>query len=356
MRWIYLLLLVASPATADDFLRADRPRDWEFPRDHGSHPGFQTEWWYFTGSVQDTSGDRFGYELTFFRFALARDLPADASRWRARDLILAHFAVTDVERDRFYLSEGLQRAAAGLAGAEPGGLQVWLGDWSARDEAGTFVLRAGDQGEHRIDLRLVPERDPVLHGENGLSIKRADRTHASYYYSIPRLRTTGTLHLPDRTLQVQGTTWMDQEFFTGDTPVEGLGWDWFSCRLDDGRDLMLYLLRYPDGTVYRSGTLVERDGSSRALDTADMVLEAGRTWTSPHTGSTYPVVWNIDLPREDMRLRVEALVDAQEVHAEETVGFAYWEGLSRFTGEIDGEPAVGEGYVELTGYEPVTPD
>jgi predicted secreted hydrolase len=356
MRLVCLFLLaatvawVAPDAQADEFRKADRPWDWEFPRDHGSHAEFQTEWWYFTGSVRDDAGDRFGYELTFFRFALSRDLPANASKWRARDLILAHFAITDVERGRFFLAEDLQRAAAGLAGAEPGNLNVWMGGWSARAEGDAFVVRAGNEGEHRIDLRLVPERAPILHGEDGLSWKRADKTHASYYYSIPRLRTSGAMELEGRQFEVEGMTWMDQEFFTGDTPVEGLGWDWFSCRLDDGRDLMLYLLRYPDGTLYRSGTLVERDGSHRALDTAEMTLEPGRRWTSPDTGSAYPVEWDIHLPNEQMTLRVEALLDGQEVHAEETVGFAYWEGLSAYSGEIAGEAITGEGYVELTGY------
>lgn len=352
MRFLLLLLLLASNAQADDFLRADRPWSWEFPRDHGSHPEFQTEWWYFTGSVRDDESHQYGYELTFFRFALATGMPPDASKWRARDLILAHFAVTDVDRGEFHLDEGLQRAAAGLAGASIGSLDVWMRDWEARTDGDAFVLRAGDPGKHQIDLRLVAQRAPILHGENGLSWKHADRTHASYYYSIPRFSTEGTLRIGDRTLQVEGTTWMDQEFFTGDTPVEGLGWDWFSCRLDDGRDLMLYLLRYPDDSRFRSGTIVETDGTSRPLDTADMTLEPGRTWTSPTTGATYPVQWEIGLPREDLQLTVEALVDGQEVHAEETVGFAYWEGLSRFTGTIDGQALSGEGYVELTGYGP----
>ena len=352
MRFLWILLLLAPVAQAEDFRKADRAWDWQFPRDHGSHHEFQTEWWYFTGSVQDEAGERFGYELTFFRFALAREMPADASRFRARDLILAHFSITDVARGEFFLSEDLQRAAAGLAGAEAGDLNVWMGDWSARADGDAFVLRAGNAGEHRIELRLVPERDPIRHGENGLSWKRADKTHASYYYSIPRLRTTGRMELPGREFAVEGMTWMDQEFFTGDTPVEGLGWDWFSCRLDDGRDLMLYLLRYPDGTLYRSGTLVERDGTHRPLDPTDMTLEPGRRWTSPQTGATYPVSWRIHLPREDMHLEVDALLDEQEVHAEETVGFAYWEGLSRYTGEIAGEAISGEGYVELTGYGP----
>ena len=350
---VWFLLVCASSAVASDFQRADRPWEWEFPRDHGSHPDFQTEWWYFTGSLRDADARRFGFELTFFRFAVSPDLPDGASEWRTRDLILAHFTVTDVDAGDFYLAEGLQRGAGGIAGAEEGWLHVFKGDWEITTEGETFVLRAGDVGEHRIDLRLSPERDPILHGEDGLSWKSADRTHASYYYSIPRSTTSGEIVLGDEVIEVVGTTWMDHEFFTGDTtPVEGVGWDWFSCRLDDGRDLMLYLLRYPDGSKYRSGTLVEADGSSRPLDTSQMTLEPGRTWTSAHTGATYPVTWSIELPAENLLLEVEAVLDKQEVHAEETVGFAYWEGLSNFCGSLGGDTIAGEGYVELTGYLP----
>jgi predicted secreted hydrolase len=336
------------------FERAERPWIWRFPRDHGSHPEFQTEWWYFTGSVEDASSSTYGFELTFFRFALRPVRPPDASAWRTRDLILAHFTITDIDAGRFHLAEKLQRGAAGLAGAKRERFEVWLNDWRAWQQDGVFHLDAGDD-QNGVQLQLVPERDPVLHGENGLSWKSADRRHASYYYSIPRLRTTGTMRLGSRTLTVEGTTWMDHEFFTGDTPVQGVGWDWFSCRLDDGRDLMLYLLRYPDGSRFRSGTLVDRDGSSRPLNVEGMRLDPLRTWTSPHTGATYPVAWKIELPQERLQLRVEARVDAQEVHAEQTVGFAYWEGLCRYSGRFDDQEVRGEGYVELTGYAAAEP-
>jgi predicted secreted hydrolase len=336
------------------FQRADRPWDWVFPRDHGSHPAFQTEWWYFTGSVVEDASASFGFELTFFRFALRATRPPDASAWRTRDLILAHLTITDVDAQEFHLDEKLQRGAAGLAGADADGLHVWLQDWKATQRDGVFHLEAGDE-TLGISLQLVPQRQPVLHGEQGLSWKHADRSHASYYYSIPRLQTSGTLWLDGRSRSVRGTTWMDHEFFTGDTPVQGVGWDWFSCRLEDGRDLMLYLLRYPDGSRFRSGTLVERDGSSRPLRTDGMMLEPLRFWTSPHTGATYPVAWRITLPEEALSLQVEARLDAQEVHAQETVGFAYWEGLCSWTGRFGGTSVQGEGYVELTGYTPSQP-
>lgn len=364
--WVELAVLVLAPGSfisaraqeTGEFLRADRPRDWSFPRDHGSHPQFQTEWWYFTGALQDDEAREYGYELTFFRFALATERPVDASPWRARDLILGHFTITDVQGRSFHLAEDVQRGAAGLAGADTESLRVWLGEWEVVQNGDGFRLHAGGGKKYedrRANLWLVPERGPVLHGENGLSWKSADRSRASYYYSIPRLRTEGTMSLAGREFAVTGTTWMDHEFFTGDTPVQGLGWDWFSCRLEDGRDLMLYLLRYPDGSLHRSGTVVEADGSSRALDTEAMQLEPGRVWGSPFTGAVYPVEWRIMLPAESLELLVAARLDEQEVHAEKTVGFAYWEGLCAYSGNWGGQAIQGEGYVELTGYAPSTP-
>lgn len=352
------LLLLASLVILVGFQRADRPWDWSFPRDHGSHPAFQTEWWYFTGELQDTQQRDYGFELTFFRFALTEDRSEDASPWRARDLILGHFAITDVQGQRFYLAEGVQRGAAGLAGANTDSLRVWKNDWEVVQYGEGFRLRAGGGKEsegHRAELTLLPQRGPVFHGENGLSWKSADHQNASYYYSIPRLATEGTLTVGGEELVVSGTTWMDHEFFTGDTPVQGVGWDWFSCRLEDGRDLMLYLLRYPDGSHYRSGTVVEADGSSRALSIEGMRLEPLRDWTSPYTSATYPVAWRIELPEESLELFVEARLDEQEVHAQETVGFAYWEGLSGYTGTWAGQAIRGAGYVELTGYAPSKP-
>ncbi|MBE0603181.1 MAG: carotenoid 1,2-hydratase, partial [Deltaproteobacteria bacterium] len=52
------------------FALATAPRAFRFPDDHGPHPEFRHEWWYFTGNLKDPDGLRFGYQLTFFRFAL----------------------------------------------------------------------------------------------------------------------------------------------------------------------------------------------------------------------------------------------------------------------------------------------
>jgi predicted secreted hydrolase len=353
---------LAAGEAAPAFLRADTPRTWSFPRDHGSHPGFGTEWWYFTGIVEDERGRVLGYELTFFRVALRPDAVESVSPWRARDLMLAHFAITDVDGQRFLLAERVQRAAADMAGATEDDLHVWIGDWSVRrTDDGLFRLHAreisdekGERGlEHpamAIDLELRIARGPILHGEDGLSIKDSTGREASYYYSIPRLLTSGTMKIANETRVVSGTTWMDQEFFTGDTPREGLGWDWFSARLSDGRDLMLYRVRRPTEPDACFGTLVAADGSSRPIDAEGAVFTPLDHWTSPRSGNRYPIAWRVELPAERAEFAVRGRLAAQEVVAEETVGFAYWEGLSQYEGRWDGMGFTGEGYVELTGY------
>jgi predicted secreted hydrolase len=338
------------PPVESGFLHADRPRSWSFPADHGSHPQFGTEWWYFTGSLLDETERRFGFELTFFRVGLNPSRPASSSAWRAYDLILAHFAITDVQRERFHLDERVQRAAAGLAGAAVDRLHVWVGEWSVRGRTdGVIELRAGDGG-HGLRLEMLPTRGPILHGEAGLSRKTADGTEASYYYSMPRLRTTGLLQMDGDRHRVEGMTWMDHEFFTGASPIEGLGWDWFSLRFEDGRDLMLYRVRHPQKGHHLSGTVVESDGSSRAARVAEATMTPLDVWTSERSGRTYPVAWRVELPQESAVFEVRALLAEQEVIAEESVGFPYWEGLSRASGSWGCIEILGEGYVELTGY------
>lgn len=349
--FLALLLLFGVNARAQGaFRHADSVREWSFPRDHGAHPGYGTEWWYFTGSLIDTENFHYGYELTFFRVALRPDRTASSSPWRASDLLLAHFTVTEVDWDRFHQRETLQRAAAGMAGADTTRLDVWIGDWRASEENGVFRLRAGDDALS-IDLELRTDRAPVLHGEEGLSRKNERGDQASYYYSQPRMMTSGQLVLDGHPRHVSGMTWMDQEFFTGATPREGLGWDWFSVRLADGRDLMLYRVREGDRIEKPFGTAVEHDGSSRGLSTDGATFDPKRWWESPDTGARYPIEWVLSLPAEDLVLQVTPVIDAQEVLAEQTVGFAYWEGLCRYEGTWKDQPIEGEGYVELTGYE-----
>ncbi|HXO30320.1 MAG TPA: carotenoid 1,2-hydratase, partial [Thermoanaerobaculia bacterium] len=121
---------IAAALRAPDtrgFARALAPRPFVFPADHGSHPDYRTEWWYYTGNLAARDGRRFGFQLTFFRTALAPEPPTTAepaapaggrvSAWATRQVWFAHFAVTDAAGHRFLAYERWERQALGLAGA-----------------------------------------------------------------------------------------------------------------------------------------------------------------------------------------------------------------------------------------------
>jgi predicted secreted hydrolase len=335
------------------FERADRPRRFEFPADHGPHPGFRTEWWYFTGNLATAQGRSFGYQLTFFRTGLAPESPERDSAWASSQLYMAHAALSDLEIPEFRAFERFARAALDLAGARAEPFRVWLEDWSAESTgADTFPLRlrAGEE-DMAFDLELAPTKPLVLQGEEGLSRKSAEPGSASYYYSYTRLVTTGTIRVGDRTHHVRGTSWLDREWGSGALDRTQVGWDWFGLQLDDGRDLMLGQVRAGQGRApFRGGTLVASDGRKLALDADRIALDALAHWQSPATGTRYPSRWHIAIPEHALELSLEPAAPNQEL----LLAIRYWEGAVRAHGVSAGRPVAGVGYAELTGYGETT--
>jgi predicted secreted hydrolase len=190
----------------------------------------------------------------------------------------------------------------------------------------------------------------VLQGPNGYSRKSARPGYASLYYSFPRLATEGTLTVDGAPRPVAGTSWMDKELGSSQLAPEQKGWDWWSLRLADGRDLMLYVLRRADGSAdWRNGTLVAADGGVMLLAPDAWSVEATGTWRSPETGATYPSGWRVRVPGAGVDVAVAPLARGAENVSRLLEGLSYWEGPVALTAA--GRPA-GEGYVELTGYGP----
>jgi len=347
---IFLFNGVAGAQTGD-FQPARPGRVFQFPRDHGAHPDFKTEWWYYTGHLKSSEGETFGYQLTFFRVGLKKPDPQASSAWRADTVYFAHLAVTDPNREVFAFREVVQRGAMGLAGAEPDRLKVWIDDWLVESRGEDHHLRAAKEGIG-LDLTLSPLKPPVLHGEEGYSRKSAAHGVASHYYSITRLATRGTLTLGKRTLEVTGTSWFDREFSSGQLAPDQVGWDWFSLQLSDGVDLMLYVMRLKDGSLDRAsaGTLVDPQGRARHLSLADFDIKATGTWTSPHSKATYPSGWQISLPGEGYTLLLKPTLADQELRPAGRSPIIYWEGQVKVQGTKNQQPVTGQGYVELTGY------
>jgi predicted secreted hydrolase len=344
------LVAAAAPGSAAGFARADGPREMVFPRDHGPHEEFQTEGWYTTGNLTADTGERFGYQLTFFRRAL---LPQDQratrpSDWSAEQVYMAHFALTDAAGGKHHSFEKLGRGAAGLAGAQAVPYRVWLDDWSVAEAAGGSAGLRASAEDITLDLTLRDLKGPILQGDRGYSRKGPEAGNASYYYSLPRIATTGTVSVGGRTFNVDGLSWMDHEFSTSALGKDQAGWDWFSLQLDNDHELMVFQLRRADGSVdaFSSGTLIAPDGTTQTLGPGDFALQPTGQWRSPRTGATYPSGWALTVPAADLQLTISPLLADQEMD----VSYAYWEGAIDAEGTMEGKPVSGSGYVELTGY------
>ena len=337
-------------ALADDragFARALRPRPLSFPSDHGPHADFRTEWWYYTGNLRTAAGRHFGFQLTFFRIALAPGVVVRASAWATRQLYVAHFAVTDTAGGRFHAFSRASREALGLSGASAAPFRVWLEGWSAEGDGSSARLRASD-GDVALDLELSAAKPSIAQGDRGLSRKGPEPGNASFYYSFTRMPARGVVRLGPETLEVSGEAWMDREWSTSALGHGVEGWDWFALQLDDGRELMFYLLRRRDGAIdpFSAGTLVAADGTARALEPGDVRVETLAHWTSPRSGVRYPARWRLSVPSAELRLEVEPRLADQEL----SVGTRYWEGAVVVAGSAGDRAVAGQGYVELVGY------
>jgi predicted secreted hydrolase len=334
---------------------------WSFPEDHWPHHRYRTEWWYLTGHLRagDDPSREFGYQFTIFRVGLTEEEPPGDSAWSARAVVMGHAALTDVGAGVHRFSDVLRRASPLLGGfgAWPDPRIAWVrgpagtpGTWSLTWNGEAFDVRMHDAAR-RLSMRLAtrPDKPVVLQGPGGVSRKGEDPTAASLYYSLTRLRTAGEVSLDGRTWSVSGVSWMDKEFASSSLGPRQVGWDWASLQLDDGRDLMLYLMRRADGSVdFRNATLVDPSGTPRHLTPGDWSLRATATWTSPRTRAVYPARWLLEIPGDGLSLEILPRLADQENRAGGTAGLFYWEGAVEARDRTGRR--VGLGYVELTGY------
>lgn len=338
-----------SISSAAGFAKAERPRAFAFRQDHGPHPEYQTEWWYYTGNLETAAGRHFGYQLTFFRRAITPAEERRASDWATNQIYFAHFAITDVKASAHFATERFSRGAAGLAGATGDPYRVWLENWeiaSLSADGSRVRMRADDSG-YALDLTLAAEKPPVLHGDRGLSPKSAEAGNASYYYSFTRLATEGTIRVNGATFAVNGLSWMDHEFGTTMLAENAVGWDWFSIQLSDGREVMFFQIRTKDGSIepLSGGTLVGKDGTIRHLTREQVSIKVLESWQSK-SGATYPARWNLAIPSADIELTLKPYIADQEMR----VSIVYWEGAVQISGRSNGARVQGSGYVEMTGY------
>lgn len=335
----------------EGFEKVLKPRTFIFPQDHGPHPEYHIEWWYFTGNLQTDAGRKFGYELTFFRFSLTAQQQKTQSNWRDNQLYMAHFALTDVVNKQFYTDERFSRSGNGLAGAKTKKYHVWLYDWKAEsnDETGATIRLDAKSDDFAISLRLHSEKEIALQGVDGFSRKNQKTGNASYYYSYTRMATTGSIRIKQKTFPISGSSWMDREWSSAALSSQQVGWDWFALQLSDRSEIMFYSFRRKDGSQDKNdaGAIFHADNSKTVLKFSDVEIKVQEHWKSPHTNIIYPSKWQLSIPGQGLELEISPLINNQELN----VRYRYWEGAVSIKGKKHEQDISGQGYVELTGYQ-----
>ncbi len=340
-RWLtlfYFASLTCMAQTPDGFAVPQPGRVFEFPRDHGSHPEFRTEWWYITGHLESQNKQRFAFQVTFFR---------QAAIVKGEPLFLAHCALLDENGKTFIHEERLNREGWDAA-ASTTTLDVRNGNWSLRMIGDELQLASTIRNEAQLTLTLKATKPLVVFGKDGVSRKGSSPSAASHYLTWPRLDVSGSIRVADQKHDVKGEAWMDHEFSSSQLDEGQVGWDWASMQLNDGREVMVYRMRRADGTSDPAGTTlawIDKTGAVRHIDATQFTWTTTRTWTSPQTKAAYPIGARIEAEGQTFVLR--PLHDAQE-HGGAVSGLPYWEGACDVLdarGEI-----IGRAFLELAGY------
>lgn len=329
------------------YKRAEKPIKFEFPKDHGKHDDFKTEWWYFTGNLNSINDldKKYGFQLTFFRSSLSPNKLERKSKWATNQIYLGHFTLSDIYNNKFYYSQKYSRESSGLSGVNINPFfELWIEDWYINNKDNKYNLIA-ENDNFKINLSLEETKPIVLNGNKGLSQKSIKKGNASYYYSHTRLKTKGQISINDEIIEVEGLSWFDREWSTSVLEKSQKGWDWFSLQLEDGREFMLYQLREKDNKADNnsSGTFIYKDGTYRNLKKGDFSIEVIDHWFSNKTNIKYPSKWNLKIPSENINAIVTPYINNQEL----LLDFTYWEGAVK----IESNNLKGNGYVELTGYK-----
>ena len=347
------LVLLALPALAQEYAAVRAGVPLVFPRDHGSHPLFRTEWWYITGWLKEPSGREFGVQVTFFRNR-PRVAEDSTSRLAARQLLFAHAAIADVATGKLIHDQRAARAGLQLAEATEGDCAVWIDDWSLRRKGGVFSARIAARG-FELGLEFAQTQALLAQGEGGVSRKGPKPGQASHYYSLPQLAVSGRVVLQGKPLAVTGTAWLDHEWASDYLAPEAAGWDWTGLNFADGSALMLFRIRTAStgvagaarsaATYWAGGSLRRADGTRSVFKPGEVSFEALRHWQSAASGASYPVAMRIRAG--ELELDLEPMLDNQELDSRASTGTIYWEGA--VTAKRGGR-VIARGYLELTGY------
>jgi predicted secreted hydrolase len=330
----------------------------EFPRDHGAHSQFRTEWWYITAWLKTPDSKPLGMQITFFRTATGAS-PNNVSRFAPKQILFAHLAIADPSSNKLYHDQQSARSGIKSFSVSDTDTHIQMRQWTLKREADdSYSAQANSiylppEQSIGVNLRFVPNQAPLLQGREGFSRKGPNPEQASYYYSRPQMAASGQIQLGSRQLQVTGNAWLDHEWSTSLLDDQTTGWDWIGINLNDGASLMAFQLRNKENQCVWS-YVVLRDAQGKIVHAANEVTAARftpkRYWKSLESGANYPVAQTLRCGQYEWQL--EPLFDSQEIDARASTGGFYWEGAVRLNQmpSSGGVLEVGKGYLEMTGY------
>ncbi|SAL21600.1 Hydroxyneurosporene synthase (CrtC) [Caballeronia terrestris] len=348
----FLVLSIAffsMTTLAADFAEVVPNRAVVLPQDTGAHPDYRTEWWYATGWLETPDKKPLGFQITFFRSNTGKG-GANPSEFTPAQLIIAHAALSDPAYGRLVHDQRIARQGFGLAYSKAGNTDVRLDAWRmVRNADGRYEVTA-DAAGFALHLTFTPTQTPMLQGELGYSRKGPLPQQASYYYSEPQLKVSGSVTRPSgKSVPVTGSAWLDHEWSSTLLSADAAGWDWLGANLDDGSALMAFKVRARDGrAVWAHAALRDRDGRTTQYGPGEVDFTPERQWRSPRTDTTYPVAMNVRVGA--LHWRLTPLIDDQELDSRDSTGALYWEGAVTLSGAADATDKSGRGYLELTGY------
>lgn len=336
----------------ENFKKAIDKIKFKFPSDHGAHPEFRTEWWYFTGNITGENGEEFGYQFTIFRTALTPDSVKRDSEFGTNQIYMGHFTISDIQNNKFYYFERFSRGSAGLAGVTTEPFKINLESYNIFETGKSDfnfpkVKISANEDNIGIEFDLIPEKPIVFQGDEGLSKKGRDEGNASYYYSVTRINTEGVITINGRKHKVKGYSWLDREWSTSALSEEQVGWDWFSIQLSNNFEIMYYNLRNKDGTAdeFSKGSIINKNGEKENIYLKDVIIQVIDYWENDE-GKKYPSGWIFKIPTKKTELKIIPAIKNQELK----LAIRYWEGSVKIEGIYNGISVNGRGYVELTGY------
>ena len=264
-----------------------------------------------------------------------------------------HFSVTNQTTGKFYHKSELYRQpdiTIEESGEGAGrSLLVKVPAGFMQGDLGKIHLEAGGEG-----IRLCCDMESygnVLYGGGTTSFPAIIGTNINQF-SVPDMRTKGTITIEGKTYEIEGSSWLDRQWQT-DNPSDprSIGkwkWNWFNIVLDNGEALGVWDMYIVSQGVHAAwATVLHPDGTQ----TIDVLTRPPfeKYWKSPASGKNYPIESEVCLPNLGVQLKVKSVLEAQEMGVPGMIAMYEYEGLSEVTGTYQGKEVSGYSYYELVG-------